>query len=111
MRAAGPRVLPLRLRPVPRRAARAGLPAVLLLLGVLTACGGQGSDSGERPDPVPARSQIVRTPSPLGTDFPSTDPPLVQRLPGASGGPPGGGAASVAPASPGQDQSAFQPQN
>lgn len=96
-------------RSLPSRAARAGVPA-LLLLG-LAACGSQPADSGERPDPVPVHNQIVRTPSPLGTDYPSTDPPILQRLPGPSGGPPGSESPSVAPQSPGQEQSAFQPAN
>ena len=94
---------------LPRAAALAGAVALL------TAGCSQGKEefSGNRPDPSPAKAQVVRTPSPLGTDLPYTDPPLVDELPGPTGGAPGGGEATAPEASPGEraDEGANAPSN
>lgn len=83
------------------------LPALgprLLLAGALAAllvgCGvnEETNEVGESP----TQGQLVRTPSPLGTDVPSTDPPLVEELPGPSGGVPGEVPTTVPEASPGE---------
>jgi len=86
-----------------RRTSSRTLPA-LALLGLLTAGCSQGSSSfnGNQPDGQPAIPEVVRTPSPLGTDLPSTDPPLVVPLPGATGGLPGSPQATAPEASPGE---------
>lgn len=75
-------------------------------LGLLaTGCSqGPGELGGYRPDPSPGQAQLVRTPSPVSTDLPSTDPPLVQPLPGPSGAVPGTPKAAVPDASLGEDQ-------
>lgn len=77
------------------------LPAALASM-LLSGCS-QGSEEFDstRDDPNPVLEPLVRTPSPLPADAPQTDPPLVQELPGASGGPPGSPDASFPPASPG----------
>ena len=76
------------------------------VLGLLAAGCSQGTreSGGNRPDPSPSKQQVVRTPSPLGTDLPVTDPPLVQNLPGPSGAAPGSPRPVVPDASPGEDQ-------
>lgn len=92
-------LLPFR-PPVRSRASRLLLGAGLA--GLLVGCGvnAEANDVGESP----TQGQLVRTPSPLGTDLPSTDPPLVQDPPGATGAPPDGEAPTTAPeASPGED--------
>ena len=72
----------------------AGLAALLVGCGQDT----EVSDVGESP----TQGQVVRTPSPLTTDVPSTDPPLVEDLPGPSGGAPGSPPTTVPEASPGE---------
>lgn len=91
-------------------AARTHLPllrTVLLAgLGALLAGGcSQGSSefNGNRDDPDAVLEQTVRTPSPVGTDLPFTDPPLGQTLPGPTGGVPGVVPTTAPPASPGGD--------
>ena len=70
------------------------------LAGLLVGCGvnEETNDVGESP----TQGQVVRTPSPLSTDVPSTDPPLVEELPGPSGGAPGSPPTTVPEASPGE---------
>lgn len=84
-------------------------PLVLLACGVtaalLTGCSNGKSDfNGNRPDPAPVLDQVVRTPSPLGTDLPYSDPPLGQTLPGPTGGVAGEVPTTAPPASPGEAQ-------
>ena len=89
---------------------RAALPRVAALVGlvaVLTAgCESSRSrqDSGNRPDPSPSQAQVVRTPSPIGTDLPYTDPPLVVVPPGATGGTVESNNPNPPEASPGESQ-------
>ncbi len=79
------------------------LAAAMALLA--TGCSqGPYETGGYRPDPSPGQAQLVRTPSPVSTELPSTDPPLVQPLPGPSGAVPGTPKAVVPEASPGEDQ-------
>ena len=89
--------------PASRRPVRVLLSAAVLGL-LATACsqGDEAFDSN-RPDPSPSKQQVVRTPSPLGTELPYTDPPLVQDLPGASGAAPGEPQPVVPEASPGEN--------
>ncbi len=90
----------------PSAPGRAPAQVVLLTaLGLLTAGCSQGEREfgGNRPNPSASKQQVVRTPSPVGTDLPQTDPPLVQNLPGASGGVPGSPQPVVPEASPGED--------
>ena len=71
------------------------------LAALLVGCGtdSEVSDVGESP----TQGQVVRTPSPLSTELPSTDPPLTVPLPGPSGGPPGSPPPTTVPeASPGE---------
>ncbi len=80
--------------------------AVLLaaLLGLLSACSmDQDSFNDNRPDPAPVHQQVVRTPTVPSTEEPTTDPPLVQDLPGPTGGAPGSPRVSAPPASPGEE--------
>lgn len=87
-------------RPLTRTAPR--LLALAAAAGLLVACSSaaETNEIGESP----TQGQVVRTPSPLGTDLPSTDPPLTQDLPGATGGPAGTVPTTAAPASPGEDE-------
>ena len=80
------------------------VPALLVSSVLLTGCSlGTSSYNGNRPDPTTGQERgVVRTPSPLGTDLPSTDPPLVNPLPGPTGGLPGVVPTTALPASPGQ---------
>ena len=91
------------------------VPSVLVASVLLTGCSlGASSFNGNRPDPTTDQQRIVvRTPSPLGTDLPSTDPPLVNPLPGPTGGLPGVVRTTAPPASPGQggDAGAGAPSN
>lgn len=92
-------------RPGVLRRAVAGPALVTLLVALSAGCSGQGENpESTRDDPEAGLEQLVRTPSPLSTDVPSTDPPLVVDLPGASGGPPGTANPTVPDASPGADQ-------
>ena len=69
------------------------------LAGLLVGCvNEETNDVGESP----TQGQVVRTPSPLSTDVPETDPPLVEELPGPSGGAPGSPPTTVPEASPGE---------
>ena len=90
--------------PPPPPSGRASARALVLAaaLGLLaTGCSqGEGEFGGYRPDTPPGQAQIVRTPSPVSTDLPSTDPPLVQPLPGPSGAVPGTPKAVVPETSP-----------
>ena len=80
-------------------------PALVALLALSAGCTGQGQNTeSTRDDPEARLEPLVRTPSPLSTDVPATDPPLVVELPGASGGPPGTANPTVPDASPGADQ-------
>lgn len=85
-------------RPVVRLAA--ALPLVALL------CSGcsQGAEDfdSNRPDPKPTLDLVVRTPVLPSPDQP-TDAPLVQELPGATGGVPGTPNTAPPPASPSED--------
>jgi len=87
---------------------RPRLPRVVLplaLLGLLaTGCsqGAEEFDSNSR-DASPTQVQVVRTPSPLGSDLPYTNPPLVQPLPGVTGGAPGSPDVDPPESSPGED--------
>ena len=83
------------------RALRPLIPAALAGL-LLTGCsmGSEEFDSN-RDDRDPALEPLVRTPSPLPPDVNVTDPPLVEELPGASGGPPQSPRTSPPPTSPG----------
>ncbi len=89
-----------------RASAPLALGSRLLVVGGLAAllagCGtnAETNDVGESP----TQGQLVRTPSPLGTEVPSTDPPLVQELPGPSGGVPGQVPTTVPEASPGESE-------
>ena len=89
---------PLRSAP-PRAATR--LLLVAAVAGLLVGCGTdeETNDVGESP----TQGQVVRTPAPLGTDLPSTDPPLTQQLPGPTGGVPGEATTTAPEASPGED--------
>jgi len=73
---------------------RAPVPRVVLplaLLGLLATGCSQGAESfdSNSPDGAATQQQVVRTPSPVATDLPYSNPPLVQPLPGATGGVPG----------------------
>lgn len=76
------------------------------LAGLLaTGCSNGRSDfNGNRPDPSPVQEEVVRTPSPVGTDLPFTDPPVLQPLPGPTGGVPGEVPTTAPPVSPGQEE-------
>lgn len=86
---------------MPLRAAAAVALAALLTAGC--SLGAEDFDSN-RPDPSPIQDLVVRTPQMPSTDQPSQEP-LVQDLPGASGGAPGQGSATptVPDSSPGDD--------
>ena len=86
-------------RPAGRVVVLAGLAAVLA-----NGCSNRRSDfNGNRPDPSASQDEVVRTPSPIGTDLPFTDPPVLQPLPGPTGGVPGQVPTTAPPASPGQE--------
>ena len=88
--------------PAPR--SRVVLP--LALVGLLaTGCsrGAESFDSNSI-DPDPGQAQVVRTPSQLGTDLPYTNPPLIQPLPGVTGGVPGSPDVEPPESSPGQSE-------
>lgn len=95
-----PLTLPLAARRHLRTAVPVGLAALLA-----SGCSlGASEFNGNRPDPSASQEQVVRTPSPVGTDLPYTDPPVRQPLPGPSGGLPGQPPTSVPEASPGETQ-------
>ena len=87
----------------PRTPVRALVLAAALGLMATGCSQGPYESGGYRPQPSPGQAQLVRTPSPVSTDLPSTDPPLVQPLPGPSGAVPGTPKAVVPEASPGED--------
>ena len=78
----------------------------LLVLPVVLTAGcsmGRSDFNGNLPDTPPSRDTVVRTPSPVGTDLPYTQPPVVQTPPGPTGGLQGSAPTTAAPASPGQE--------
>ncbi|HEU0103007.1 MAG TPA: hypothetical protein VFR07_11890 [Mycobacteriales bacterium] len=77
----------------------------LLLLPVVLTAGcslGASEFNGNMPDTPASQANVVRTPSPVGTDLPFTEAPLVQTPPGPSGGLQGNPPTTVPPASPGE---------
>jgi len=90
--------MPIPLAPV----TRVVLP--LALVGLLATGCSQGAESFDSNsiDPDPGQAQVVRTPSQLGTDLPYTNPPLVQPLPGTTGGVPGSPDVEPPESSPGE---------
>lgn len=88
--------------PLPTLPTRAA--AVLALAGLLSAGCSAGAEEfdSNRNDPTPGMDLVVRTPVLPSAEQP-TDAPLVQELPGATGGVPGSPDAEPPPASPGED--------
>ncbi len=83
-------------------------PAAWFLAGVtalvLTGCS-EGSDAFNTNEPDdqanPAGQQVIRTPAVVPPDLPYSDPPLVEPLPGPTGGVPGDVPTQAGEASPG----------
>ena len=79
------------------------LPLLVVPVVVTSGCSlGRSEFNGNDPDAPPSQAQVVRTPSPVGTDLPYSQAPLVQTPPGPSGGLQGEAPTTDAPASPGQ---------
>ena len=79
--------------------------APLLVLPVLVTSGcsmGRSEFNGNNPDTPASQAQVVRTPSPVGTDLPYSQPPVVQTPPGPTGGLQGDAPTTAPPASPGE---------
>lgn len=86
----------------PRALAAAG---ALALAALTTGCslGTEAYDGQSRPPEGTNAQQVVRTPQPVESDLPYTQPPLVAPLPGPTGGVPGDTPVTAAPFSPGPD--------
>lgn len=89
----------------PGRTSRRAAAVAVAALAALLAGGcslGRSDFNGNDPDPSASKVEVVRTPSPVGTDLPYTDPPVLQPLPGPTGGLIGSAPTTAPPASPGQ---------
>lgn len=78
---------------------------LLLTVPVLVTSGcsmGKSEFNGNLPDTPASQAKIARTPSPVGTDLPYSQPPLIQTNPGPTGGLEGNAPTTALPASPGE---------
>ena len=76
---------------------------LLVLPLVLAGCSmGKAEYDGNLPDDPASQANVVRTPSPVGSDLPYSQAPVIQTPPGPSGGLEGNAPTTVPPASPGE---------